>query len=72
MTKVLAKSAPKKDTKKSIKKDSPVKETATKESKSSSRKETLKISVRAFEHKMVDEAVKKIVSAAKDTGSQTV
>jgi small subunit ribosomal protein S10 len=37
-----------------------------------SRKETLKISVKAFEHRVVDEAVKKIVSAAKDTGSQTV
>ena len=38
---------------------------------SSARKETLKISVKAFEHCVVDEAVKKIVSAAKDTGSQT-
>lgn len=39
---------------------------------STARKETLKISVKAFEHRVVDEAVKKIVSAAKDTGSQTV
>ena len=39
---------------------------------SSSRKETLKISVKAFEHRVVDEAVKKIISAAKDTGSETV
>jgi small subunit ribosomal protein S10 len=39
---------------------------------STARKETLKISVKAFEHRVVDEAVKKIVGAAKDTGSQTV
>ena len=39
---------------------------------STARKETLKISVKAFEHRVVDEAVKKIISAAKDTGSQTV
>lgn len=46
---------------------------STKELKTSgSKKETLKISVKAFEHRVVDEAVRKIVSAAKDTGSQTV
>lgn len=39
---------------------------------SSPREETLKISVKAFEHRIVDEAVKKIISAAKDTGSHTV
>jgi len=37
-----------------------------------SKTETLKISVKAFEHRIVDEAVKKIISAAKDTGSHTV
>jgi len=37
-----------------------------------SKTETLKISVKAFEHRVVDEAVKKIISAAKDTGSHTV
>ena len=37
-----------------------------------SKQETLKISVKAFEHRIVDEAVKKIISAAKDTGSHTV
>jgi small subunit ribosomal protein S10 len=40
--------------------------------KKTSQGETLKISVKAFEHRVVDEAVKKIVSAAKDTGSETV
>ncbi len=58
---------------KAVKKSS-TKKTSFKETKvsSASRKETLKISVKAFEHRVVDEAVKKIVSAAKDTGSQTV
>ncbi|MFA6080495.1 MAG: 30S ribosomal protein S10 [Candidatus Gracilibacteria bacterium] len=37
-----------------------------------SKTETLKISVKAFEHRVVDEAVKKIISAAQDTGSHTV
>ena len=72
-TKAKAKTAPKKDaTPKATKTTS--KQAPLKESKvsSTSRKETLKISVKAFEHRVVDEAVKKIVSAAKDTGSQTV
>ena len=34
--------------------------------------ETLRIRVKAFEHKLVDEAVKKIVTTAKDTGSHVV
>ncbi len=66
--------APKKTVKKATSaKKAPAKETK-KEAKSSSapRRETLKISVKAFEHRVVDEAVKKIISAAKDTGSQTV
>lgn len=69
--------APKKATKKTTK-ATPVKaakseKVSAKELKTSgSKKETLKISVKAFEHRVVDEAVKKIVSAAKDTGSQTV
>ncbi len=68
-------SAPKKVAPKTVKKVPAAKKTSIKEAKaasSSSRKETLKISVKAFEHRVVDEAVKKIVSAAKDTGSQTV
>lgn len=46
--------------------------TGSSSKETSTRKETLKISVKAFEHRVVDEAVKKIVSSAKDTGSQTV
>jgi small subunit ribosomal protein S10 len=48
--------------------------TTTKSAKipAASKQETLKISVKAFEHRIVDEAVKKIISAAKDTGSHTV
>ena len=69
-TKTKAKPVKKAATPKATKKI--VKEAPAKESKVSSRKETLKISVKAFEHRVVDEAVKKIVSAAKDTGSQTV
>ena len=34
--------------------------------------ESLRIRVKAFEHKLVDEAVKKIVTTAKDTGSHVV
>jgi small subunit ribosomal protein S10 len=50
------------------------KKTTTKAAKvpAVSKQETLKISVKAFEHRIVDEAVKKIISAAKDTGSHTV
>jgi len=72
-TKAKVKSAPKKEapkiTKKVTAKKSPLKEAKV---SNTFRKETLKISVKAFEHRVVDEAVKKIVSAAKDTGSQTV
>jgi small subunit ribosomal protein S10 len=67
-----AKAAPKKETTSKAKaapKKAPLKEAKV---ASTSRKETLKISVKAFEHRVVDEAVKKIISAAKDTGSQTV
>lgn len=64
-----AKAAPKKETtSKAAPKKAPLKEAKV----SASRKETLKISVKAFEHRVVDEAVKKIISAAKDTGSETV
>ena len=80
-TQEKAKSAPKKEATKVTKKaPSAVKKEvsdkvspskAVKETKVS-RRETLKISVKAFEHRVVDEAVKKIISAAKDTGSQTV
>lgn len=72
-TKAKAKTAPKKDAApkaaKTTSKKAPLKEAKV---SNASRKETLKISVKAFEHRVVDEAVKKIVSAAKDTGSQTV
>lgn len=57
-------------TKKTSKKVSPKKTDTSKTSVSS--QETLKISVKAFEHRAVDDAVKKIVSAAKDSGSQIV
>lgn len=57
-------------TKKTTQKKTPLKE--TKASSVSSKKEVLKISVKAFEHRVVDEAVKKIIWAAKDTGSETV
>jgi small subunit ribosomal protein S10 len=71
-TKAKAKTAPKKEAApkaaKTTAKKAPLKEAKV----SASRKETLKISVKAFEHRVVDEAVKKIISAAKDTGSQTV
>jgi len=79
-TQVKAKSAPKETPKVTKKAPSTVKKEvsekvspskAVKETKVS-RRETLKISVKAFEHRVVDEAVKKIISAAKDTGSQTV
>ena len=60
---------PKVKAKKTTTKKAPLKE---KKVSASSKKETLKISVKAFEHRVVDEAVKKIISAAKDTGSQTV
>ncbi|MBP7823061.1 30S ribosomal protein S10 [Candidatus Gracilibacteria bacterium] len=60
---------PKVKAKKTTTKKAPLKETKV---SASSKKETLKISVKAFEHRVVDEAVKKIISAAKDTGSQTV
>lgn len=76
IAKAKAKSAPKKEEESKVKvtkKASAAKKTSLKEAKASpARKETLKISVKAFEHRVVDEAVKKIVSAAKDTGSQTV
>jgi len=68
-TKAKAKTAPKKDAAKTTAKKAPLKEAKV---SNTSRKETLKISVKAFEHRVVDEAVKKIISAAKDTGSQTV
>ena len=70
--------APKKASTKKVTKAAPAKavkseKVSAKELKTSgSKKETLKISVKAFEHRVVDEAVKKIISAAKDTGSQTV
>lgn len=53
------------------------KKTTTKATKTAkvpavSKQETLKISVKAFEHRVADEAVKKIIGAAKDTGSHTV
>ncbi len=38
----------------------------------SSKAETVKISVRGFEHKLVDEAAKKIVAVAKDSGADIV
>lgn len=59
-----------KKTKKTTTKKTPLKE--TKSSVATSKKEVLKISVKAFEHRVVDEAVKKIIGAAKDTGSKTV
>lgn len=62
--------APKVTKKTTTAKKAPIKE--TKAAPAALRKETLKISVKAFEHRVVDEAVKKIISAAKDTGSQTV
>ncbi len=63
----------KKTTKAASAKTTKSEKVSTKELKTTgSKKETLKISVKAFEHRVVDEAVKKIVSAAKDTGSQTV
>ncbi len=68
-TKAKAKPAPKKEAAKTTAKKAPLKEAKV---SNTSRKETLKISVKAFEHRVVDEAVKKIISAAKDTGSQTV
>jgi small subunit ribosomal protein S10 len=72
-TTAKAKTAPKKEAQKVTKKVPSAKKTVLKEEKvQTSRKETLKISVKAFEHRVVDEAVKKIISAAKDTGSQTV
>ncbi len=71
-TKAKAKTATKKEAApkvaKTTTKKAPMKDTKV----SASRKETLKISVKAFEHRVVDEAVKKIISAAKDTGSETV
>lgn len=71
-TKAKAKSASKKEVNSKVAK-STTKKTPMKDAKvSASRKETLKISVKAFEHRVVDDAVKKIVSAAKDTGSATV
>jgi small subunit ribosomal protein S10 len=72
--KAKATSAKKETAPKVTKKTTTAKKAPLKEAKvsSTSRKETLKISVKAFEHRVVDEAVKKIVSAAKDTGSQTV
>jgi small subunit ribosomal protein S10 len=70
-TKAAAKKeeTPKVKAKKTTTKKAPLKETKV---SASSKRETLKISVKAFEHRVVDEAVKKIISAAKDTGSQTV
>lgn len=38
----------------------------------SPKQETVKISVRGFEHKLVDEAAKKIVAVAKDSGADIV
>lgn len=66
---VAKETTPKVKAKKTTTKKAPLKETKV---SASSKKETLKISVKAFEHRVVDEAVKKIISAAKDTGSQTV
>lgn len=45
-------------------------EKATK--KSTSKAGSIRIVVRAFEHKLVDEAVKKIVSTAKDSGAVVI
>ena len=71
---VAAKPAAAKVTKKTTtaKKAAPAKEAKATKSSGSGKKETLKISVKAFEHRVVDEAVRKIISAAKDTGSHTV
>ncbi len=38
----------------------------------SSKKGSIRIIVRAFEHKLIDEAVKKIVTTAKDSGAVVV
>lgn len=38
----------------------------------SPKKGSIRITVRAFEHKLIDEAVKKIVSTAKDSGAQVI
>jgi small subunit ribosomal protein S10 len=38
----------------------------------SSKKGSIRIVVRAFEHKLIDEAVKKIVTTAKDSGALVV
>ncbi len=59
-------------TKTAAKKTTAKKTTKAPKVASVSKQETLKISVKAFEHRIVDEAVKKIISAAKDTGSHTV
>jgi small subunit ribosomal protein S10 len=59
-------------TKTAAKKTTAKKTTKAPKVSSVSKQETLKISVKAFEHRIVDEAVKKIISAAKDTGSHTV
>ncbi len=59
-------------TKTAAKKTTAKKTTKAPKIASVSKQETLKISVKAFEHRIVDEAVKKIISAAKDTGSHTV
>lgn len=63
-------------TKTAAKKTTTAKKTTSKTTKAkvttASKQETLKISVKAFEHRVADEAVKKIISAAKDTGSHTV
>lgn len=40
--------------------------------KSTSKAGSIRIVVRAFEHKLVDEAVKKIVSTAKDSGAVVI
>ena len=48
------------------------KKTASAKEAASSKQETVKISVRGFEHKLVDEAAKKIVAVAKDSGADIV
>ena len=48
------------------------KKTAAAKAAASSQQETVKISVRGFEHKLVDEAAKKIVAVAKDSGADIV
>jgi small subunit ribosomal protein S10 len=45
---------------------------AKKKEPTNDRSGTIRITVRAFEHKLIDEAVKRIVTTAKDSGAQVV